>query len=144
MVKIAPELAKQIWIPILIRLRQERNNYHYRAALEMSRGIRRGYTAQDMLEELQFVLKFLEKDGLVQFIKQPPQQITYFGISFQNSQFYFTEQFDREVKTATESNERQFKRRGTWEKWLRPFLVSLVGGAIGGVCTWLIIERLIK
>jgi hypothetical protein len=142
--KVSPAVAKQIWVPILVQLRREREDYDYRAALEVSRGIRRGYTAGDMLEELEFVVKALETDGLVQPIKQPPQQTMYFGISFPNVQFYFAEKFDREIDIANEVAERRARRQRRWENWIRPFLVSLLGGAIGGVGTWLMIEKALR
>ena len=142
--KVTEDIAQHIWVPILIRLRHERTEYDYRAALEVSGGIRRGHSAQDMLDELRSVLTRLESEGLVQPIKRPPQQTTYFGINFENPAFYFTDKFDEEVRAETTRQEKQLIRERIWHHWVRPSLIGFVSGAIGGVVAWMIIEKLLK
>lgn len=142
--KVSPEIAKKIWIPILVQLRHERTSYDYRSALEVSRGVRRGYKAEDMLEELQFALNDLEKEDMVHVTKGGAPISRYFGITFENEPFSFTSKFDKEIEEANKQREKSIARQNAWEHWLRPTLVGLASGVIGGVIAWLITERLLK
>lgn len=138
--KTTLDVARKIWAPNLIRLRQERSEYNYRSALEISGRIRVGHSADDMLEELVSVLDSLELEGLIQRIKRPASTTKFFGINFENRSFYFTDKFDQEVTAAATRQAKQAGRQRIVEKWVRPALIGLVSGVVGGVAVWIIIE----
>jgi len=108
--KITKQRAIEIWGPILERLRNDRTEYNYKSVLEMSGGIRRGYSAEDMLEELKFVIENYEKRGLIQrMVSKNIKHSRCFGIDFEDSDFYFTDNYTINLRKNIEKIDKKRK-----------------------------------